>query len=68
MKIDLERFKRETAAFNLIEKKISSVQSEAELKSVLKEIYTSKNLPLPWDGFTDFDTFMNNKSARLVFQ
>lgn len=68
MKIDLERFKRETAAFNLIEKKISSVQSEAELKSVLKEIYTSKNLPLPWDGFTNFDTFMNNKSARLVFQ
>lgn len=68
MQIDLERFKRETEAFCLIAEKINSVQSEAELNLVLKEIYTSRNLPLPWEGFTDFDTFMNNKSARLVFQ
>ena len=68
MQIDLERFKRETEAFCLIAEKINSVQSEAELNLVLKEIYISRNLPLPWEGFTDFDTFMNSKSARLVFQ
>ena len=66
MQIDLEQFEKEEEAFRAIASKLEVIQTEDELNQTLKQAFISRNLPLPWSG--DFDTFMNDKTAHLVFQ
>lgn len=68
MQIDLEQFEKEASAFKEIAEKIDGVLTDAELNSVLRQAFVARNLPLPWEGFEDFDSFMRDNSAHLVFQ
>ena len=68
MQIDLEQFEKETEAFKEIAERIDGVLTDAELNSVLRQAFVARNLPLPWEGFEDFDSFMRDNSAHLVFQ
>lgn len=68
MQIDLDQFEKEGEAFRAIASKLDDIQTENELNQTLKQAFTSRNLPLPWADFSDFDAFMSNKSAHLVFQ
>ena len=68
MQIDLEQFEKEEEAFRAIATKLDVIQTEDELNQTLKQAFISRNLPLPWADFPDFDTFMNDKTAHLVFQ
>lgn len=68
MQIDLEQFEKETQAFKEIAAKLDGVLTAAELNSVLRQAFIARNLPLPWEGFEDFDSFMHDNSAHLVFQ
>lgn len=68
MQIDLNQFERETDAFRYIAVQLDRALSEDELNRILKQAFKSRNLPLPWEGFSDFNSFMNDGDAHLVFQ
>lgn len=68
MQIDIERFEQETGAFNEIANKLDKIQTPAELNLTLRQAFAARKLPLPWEGFEDFDAFMCDEHAHLVFQ
>lgn len=68
MQIDLGLFEREISAYKEIVEELNQVLSQEELNRVLRQAFTSRNLPLPWEGFEDFDSFMLDDRAHLVFQ
>ena len=68
MQIDLDQFEKEGEAFWAIASRLDDIQTEDELNQTLKQAFASRNLPLPWADFPDFNAFMSNKSAHLVFQ
>lgn len=68
MQIDLEQFKQETGAFKEIAVKLNDVLTQDEVNAILIQAFTSRHLPLPWEGFENFDSFMQDTSAHLVFQ
>lgn len=65
-KIDFEQFKKETAQYNQMLALMEAVNSEDELNALLKNEYKSLGIELPYSG--DFDDFMNDDHAHLVFQ
>lgn len=67
MEIDIDKFKRETEAFNDCVNRLGSCCSEEELNTKLYKIYDEMNIRIPWDGYDSFDDFMNDKNAKLVF-
>ena len=68
MQIDLVQFEKESEACNAIAVQLDAAQTADELNYILKQAFQSRNIPLPWEGFSDFDAFMSHSSARLVFQ
>lgn len=66
MNIDIDKFKEEAELYNSFVEQIENSKSEEELNIVLKNILKVINKKIPWEG--DFDSFMNNKGARLVFE
>lgn len=68
MQIDLERFEQETGACREIAEKLDTDLTEDELNALLRQAYTSRHLPFPWEGFESFHSFMHDDSAHLVFQ
>ncbi|NOW85870.1 hypothetical protein B0H39_003751 [Clostridium beijerinckii] len=66
MKIDIEKFHEETETYYSAALRIEEATSETELNSILKEILNKIGAQIPWKG--DFDSFMNNKNAVLVFE
>lgn len=68
MQIDLEQFEQETGAFKEIAVKLNDVLTQDEVNAILIQAFTSRHLPLPWEGFENFDSFMQDTSAHLVFQ
>lgn len=64
-KIDLERFKEETAAFQHLEADLASL-SEEELNVVIISTFESLGFNRPWEG--EFDKFMADRNNRLVFE
>ena len=68
MEIDLKQFEAEASAFSAIADSIDRVKSEKELNQVLRQAYIVRKIPLPWEGFDSFDSLMQDKQARLVFQ
>lgn len=65
-RIDIEAFKKETENYNLIADKLNHAKTENELNDILHKSFEQLSIPLPWKG--DFDSFMGNKSNRLVFE
>ena len=68
MQIDLEQFEQETGAFKEIAVKLNDVLTQDEVNAILIQAFTSRHLPLPWEGFENFDSFMQDTSTHLVFQ
>ena len=64
-KIDIERFKEETAAFQSLDIDLDKLD-EKELNLVIINTFESLGINRPWDG--DFDDFMSDSNSRLVFE
>lgn len=66
MKIDIKKFSEETAMYYSLALKIENAKSETELNIMLKSALDAIGVKIPWEG--DFDSFMSNKNAVLVFE
>lgn len=64
--LDIAKFRAETEKYNDIALKINKAQSEAELNDLLLAAYKVFNIQIPWQS--DFDSFMGNKTNKLVFE
>lgn len=64
--INVEKFREETAVFEDISVRINDYKTEGELLSSLLYMYKKYSIHIPWTG--DFDSFMADKSNRLVFE
>ena len=65
-KIDMDLFEEETKAYHNLQNKLQKTDSIESLNKVLLDVYTQLQLQLPWEG--EFEEFMSNKNARLVFK
>lgn len=63
--IDIELFRKETRKYSQIATQINQCHSEEELNSLLVAACEAFHIKIPWEG--DFDTFMANRSNKLVF-
>lgn len=69
MKIDLKTFKEETARYNQIAVSITASTSAEELNVILKNALHSLGINMSWEQtHCSFDSFMNDKSAKMVFE
>lgn len=64
--LDIVKFRADTEKYRNIATKIGAAESEEELNSLLLSAYKVFDIKIPWEG--DFDTFMGNRSNRLVFE
>lgn len=64
--VDLARFQEETGEYDQWMQCIDRVTSEPQLNIVLRKAMIDLDIPLPWTG--DFDAFMRDDRAQLVFQ
>lgn len=64
--LDIEKFREEAERYRTIAIKIDNAKTEAELNDLLLSAYKVFGIKIPWEG--DFDSFMGNKSNRLVFE
>lgn len=64
-KIDIDRFKAETAAYQCFEADLTAL-GEKELNDLIIRTFELLGINRPWDG--DFDTFMSDRNNRLVFK
>lgn len=67
-KIDLERFTREADEYRKWVLGMEHLENEEQLNSVLQRAVINLDIRLPWEGYKDFDSFMQDSSAHLVFQ
>lgn len=65
-KIDYKAFKEECEKYNTLVAGLRVVTTEGELNRLLCDTYEKLGYRKPWEG--DFDTFMADKSNRLVFE
>ena len=69
MKIDLSLFQEETGRYNQIARSITASTSAEELNEILKNALCSLDINMSWDrSHNDFDSFMNDKKAKMVFE
>lgn len=66
MKIDIEKFREETAMYCSLADEIENVKSETELNSLLKNVIDKIGVKIPWEG--EFDSFMRDRNVVLVFE
>ncbi len=64
--LDIAKFKAETEQYKNIANQISNCEDENELNDYLLAAYKVFGIKIPWEG--DFDSFMGNKSNKLVFE
>ena len=69
MKIDLDKFKKETAAYHEIAEAIDLDMTQKELNAVIRSSLSSLGIVMSWEKtHSDFNSFMSDKSARMVFE
>ncbi|MFI3214867.1 MAG: hypothetical protein R3Y24_16260 [Eubacteriales bacterium] len=68
LQIDLWKFKEETQMYHSMVQNILDAKDEETLNRELKNMIQKANISLPWDKYDSFDTFMSDKSARMVFE
>lgn len=66
MKIDIDKFRLETDAFNKCVSEIDNYSDEREFNRELYNIYNIIDVRIPWAGYERFDDFMSDKNSRLV--
>ncbi len=64
--LDIEKFKSDTESYSTISANIEKAETEEELNKMLLSAYKHFDIKIPWEG--DFDSFMGNRSNRLVFE
>ena len=64
-KIDIAKFREETARYQNISEKIARSGTEAEINDLLLSAYKVFDIRIAWTG--DFDSFMGNRNNKLVF-
>lgn len=67
MKIDFELLEQQERHFSLAANQLSVCKTPDETNQCLCSIYKQLNLKFPWKGYSDFDSFMNDKKASLTF-
>lgn len=65
VKIDIARFREETSMYCSFASEIENAKNETELNELLRTAIDKIGIKIPWEG--DFDGFMCNKNAVLVF-
>lgn len=68
MNIDLAQFQKETVLYHNIAARLENAKTESELNAVLTQAFQDVGAVIPWNGYKSFDNFMDDKSARLVFE
>lgn len=69
MKIDLKSFQEETGRYNQIASSINASTSAEELNVILKNALHSLGIKMSWEQtHSDFDSFMSDKNAKMVFE
>ena len=69
MKIDLEKFKQETSAYNRIASQINENTSDEELNFILRRSLKQLGIEMSWEKSHDsFDSFMSDKKSKMVFE
>lgn len=63
--IDIDLFIKETEKYKNAADQIAKCQNDKELNEILLATYKELDIKIPWKG--DFDTFMGDRSNRLVF-
>ena len=64
--IDIEAYRKEVEKYKEFTLEIEKVTNENEMNKLLVGTYEKLGLKKPWEG--DFDNFMSDKSAKLVFE
>ena len=67
MRIDFDLLKHQEEEYTNAALQLSSCKSIEETNQCLKLIYKKLNIELPWQGYSDFDSFMNDKKSSLTF-
>lgn len=68
MNIDLEQFRKETALYETVATKLENAKTSEELNMVLKQAFHDLGMMMPWKDHRNFDEFMGDKNAHLVFE
>lgn len=64
--IDIEAYRKEVEKYNDFALALEKAKNENEVNKLLVDTYEKLGLKKPWKG--DFDDFMSDKSAKLVFE
>lgn len=64
--IDIERYREETEKYNELRLLVSRADTERDFNFMILNYYKANGLSQPWQG--DFDTFMGDRSNRLMYE
>ncbi|WP_288304501.1 hypothetical protein [uncultured Treponema sp.] len=67
MRIDFDLLKHQEEEYSNAALQLSSCKSIEETNQCLNLIYKKLNIKLPWQGYSDFDSFMSDKKSSLTF-
>lgn len=67
MRIDFDLLENQEKEFSLAADRLSACKTPEETNSCLHSIYKKMNITLPWQGYSDFDSFMKDKNSVLSF-
>lgn len=68
MEIDIETFRQETTMYGNLTASINNIKSEDELNIILKNAFRTIGIKNSWDEYNNFDDFVNDKNAVMVFE
>jgi len=67
MSIDIEVFRKEVILFGDVFVRFEQAETEKEKNMILKEMYLSMGLKLPWSSFSSFEEFLSD-TETYVFE
>jgi hypothetical protein len=68
MRLDFNILEKQELVFSSAANQLTLARTPAETNICLRTIYTDLKIDLPWNGYRDFNAFIADKNARLVFK
>ena len=69
MRLDLDKYREQTQAYEYVGDRLASVRNDDELNYRLKEIMHGLGIQMSWERSHDtFDAFMKDRSSRMHFE
>lgn len=68
MKIDIEKFRRETYAYTSLAHTLEKAHTEQELNIALQNAIKEIGIIVPWAKYSSFNNFMEDKNAVMRFE